>query len=110
MIKNEEAIERKLSRECDKYGIENIKGISKKTGYPDRLIFNHIIKEIHFIELKSGYGYKQQEDQKDWQDLITKCKGKYFLIDSEEKLEEYLKKYIRVEQRNYNGTSWTDTV
>jgi hypothetical protein len=93
----EKDLEAKLIRACKKKSIKTIKGDSRNNiGYPDRIIFNHIIKEIHFVELKFGTYYKQTVPQLEWQLIIQKSGGKYFLIEGEEQLKEYIKKYIEV--------------
>ena len=95
MAKTEHALEQKLINACKKVGVKNIKGETRNNvGYPDRIIFNHIIKQIHFVELKNETYYGQTVPQQAWQKTIEQSGGLYFLINGEEELKKYIYKYL----------------
>lgn len=92
--KNEANIETLLINACKMQGMKTIKGISVIRGFPDRVVFNHLTKKIYYIEVKAGTYYGQTRWQKRWEKTINQAGGIYILIDSEEKMRDFIGKYI----------------
>lgn len=89
-------IEKMLVDACNVVGIRCIKGVAEgNKGYFDRIIYNTILQEIHYIEIKNNTYYTRNKRQKEWADIVKACKGKYFLIDGEEEMEKYIEMYIK---------------
>ncbi len=63
-------------------------------GFPDRVVFNTVVGEIHYIEEKNETYYERTHNQKVWAKIIKACNGKYFLIDGETEMREYIRRYI----------------
>lgn len=93
----EKQVEKMLVDACRRNKIYEHKGFPQIKGHPDRVIYNHKINEIHFVEIKNETYYGQTENQKKWQKIIENAGGKYFLINGEKEMKEYIKKYIENE-------------
>lgn len=91
----EKKIEQLLIRACQKAKIECVKSEKIARGFVDRIVFNHHTGEIHFLEIKGGFYYQQTKHQKDWEDKITKCGGKYFYINGVDEMQKYIENYIK---------------
>lgn len=92
--KIESNVEALLVNACKTQFIKNIKGFSMIRGFPDRVVFNHITKQIYYIEVKAGTYYGQTKWQKKWEQIIKNSGGTYILIDNEEKMRDFIGKYI----------------
>ena len=96
MAVSERSLEQKFIVQCRKNKVKTMKGDARNNiGFPDRVVFIHQIKEIHFVEFKNETYYSQTIPQKHWQDIIEKAGGKYFLINGEEEMNNYINKYIK---------------
>ena len=60
----EKQVEKMLVDVCRRNKIYEHKGFPQIKGYPDRVIYNHKINEIHFVEIKNETYYGQTENQK----------------------------------------------
>lgn len=95
MARLESGIEKMLIKACKLVGIKTIKlNAGKNKGIPDRVIFNHLKNNIHYIELKNETYYKQQKTQKQWQKIIEASGGTYFLLDGEKEVKDYIDKEL----------------
>lgn len=98
MATTEKNLENKFINICKKYHVKTIKGDSRNNvGFPDRMVFNHHTRTIHFIEFKNETYYPHTIPQKKWQELIEQSGGTYFLINGEQEMKNYIDKYIKVE-------------
>lgn len=95
MATTEKALENRLIKICKKNSIKTIKGFGR--GFPDRIIFVASLRQIHYVELKNSKYYTQTKLQQYWQKIIESAGGKYFLINGDDELNEYIKKYISTE-------------
>lgn len=96
MAISEKALEQRLIRACKKSKIVIVKGDTRNnSGFPDRIIFNHLLGIVHFVELKNETYYKQTIPQKRWQNIIETSGGKYFLINGDNELDMYINIFIR---------------
>jgi hypothetical protein len=94
-MKHESDVEQLLIDACESIGIRCPKGNSTDKGFPDRVIYNVYKGEIYFVEVKNQTYYKQQKTQREWQKHIELSGGKYFLIDGEEEMKQFIRKYIQ---------------
>jgi len=93
----EKDIEKKIVNACAKRGVKCVKGNpTNKRGFPDLIIFNNIVKEIHWLENKLGSYYGQTPTQRKWQKIIEDSGGKYFLIRDIEEANAYIEKYLKI--------------
>lgn len=96
MARTERTVEDRLVHACRKIGIRCPKGLSaENTGFPDRIVFNTIIREIHYVEIKNKTYYQRTQRQIEWSEIIIQCGGKYFLIDGKQQMDDYIAKYIK---------------
>ena len=69
---------------------------SSNKGYPDRIVYHRLRGEIYYVEVKNETYYTQQKRQQEWQEHIEASGGKYFLVDGEEQMKNFIKEYIDV--------------
>jgi hypothetical protein len=98
MAKSETLLEKRVTKACRKRGVRTIKvDPDDYNGFPDRIIFNILVGEIHYAELKNNTYYERTKNQKRWARIIKDCNGKYFLLDGDADVDWYIKKYIEAE-------------
>lgn len=98
MAKREDNLETRFIKLCKLNGFRTIKVDPKKyDGFPDRIVFNTKIGEIHYIELKNNTYYERTHNQKEWAKIIIASGGIYFLLDGDEDVNAYIKKYLESE-------------
>lgn len=96
MAKREDNLEKRFIELCKINGFKTIKVNPKQyDGFPDRIVFNTDIGEIHYIELKNNTYYERTHNQKGWAKRIKNSGGIYFLLDGDADVETYSKKYFK---------------
>lgn len=94
----EKHVEAMLVKACKIKNFRCIKGPSENNiGFPDRIVFNTEKKQIYYVEVKNETSYKLTELQRLWLHDIVDSGGKYFLINGEEEMKEFINKYIKGE-------------
>lgn len=92
----ERMIEQRLIYACKKHKIKTIKGDAKNNkGFPDRIIFNHYLHAILYVEIKNDSYYKQTPLQKEWEMIIKNSGGHFFLVNGIDEMNDFINKYIR---------------
>lgn len=105
MAISESRLEKRLIRALKKRNVKNIKGDStNNVGFPDRIIFNHLVREIHYVELKNDTYYKQTIPQKKWQEIILNAGGRYFLLNGDDDVNAYIRNYVIIQEQSIFGT------
>lgn len=96
MTTSERQLETKFINLCRQYKIKTIKGDSRNNvGFPDRIVFNQHNRTIHYIEFKNDTYYRQTIPQGYWQDIIEGSGGRYFLINGEQEMLQYVETFIK---------------
>jgi hypothetical protein len=96
MTTSERQLESRFINLCRKYKVKTIKGDSRNNvGFPDRIVFNTDTETIHYVEFKNDTYYKQTIPQGYWQDIIEASGGRYFLINGENEMLQYVDTFIK---------------
>lgn len=96
MAKTETALEKRFHQTCKAHGVRTIKVDPENiNGFPDRIVFNVLSGEIHYIELKNNTAYERTHNQKKWASIIEECGGRYFLLDGDDDVNAYLDYHIK---------------
>lgn len=95
MARSENHLEERIIEACKIMGFRCPKGRSDNNkGYPDRQIFNTRLKEVHWVEVKNDTYYEITDTQIEWKNKIESCGGKFFLLNGDKEVNEYIKNYI----------------
>lgn len=89
----ESRVEKMLVDACKAAGIPTVKSENVDKGFPDRMLFvpNH---GVIFVEIKNKTNYVRQARQKRWAKRIIAAKGKYYCIDGEQEMRQFIDKII----------------
>jgi len=95
MAKREDNLETRFIKLCKLNGFRTIKVNPKQyDGFPDRIVFNTNVGQIHYIELKNNTYYERTHNQIGWAEIVIKSGGIYFLLDGDADVEAYIDKFF----------------